>query len=116
MTPPTEAPRTAPRINWEINMSLVISTVLWLGSAIWFASTLTASVRELERDRADQSTQLYQLRREGSELARQDHVRIITLERRAEVNDATLARISDLLSRIDENVKALKEQQAKRPQ
>ncbi len=106
---------TAPKLNidWSAITTLLISTALsslvWLAGTIWYASALANDVDALKRDRDEHAVQIKSLTREGSELARTDHRRIDALERRAEANDATLAQMRDLLSRIDENVKALKE-------
>jgi len=104
---------TSPRVqfDWTVTLGSVVSTLLWIGGAVWFASTLTGQVNELQRARDDHAVRLRAVEREGSEVARADHKRIEIIERRMEASDATLAQMRDLLSRIDENVKALKEQQ-----
>lgn len=103
---------TAPKLNfdWTISLGSLVSTLLWLGAAVWFASALSGSVTDLQRSREEHGSRIRTLEREGSEVARADHKRLDVLERRQEVADKTLAEMAQLLARIDENVKALKDQ------
>lgn len=97
------------QFDWTISLGSMVSTALWLAGAVWFVSTLTGAVTQLQKDSERQDALIMRIDREGSELARQDRRRIDELTRKQESTESTLARMADTLARIDENVKVLKE-------
>lgn len=91
-----------------------IAVAKWIiasvAAAVAWQVTTSMRLKTVEGVTEATASRVGRIEREGTELSRQDHQRLVVVERRQEATEAALADIQRLLARIDENVKSMKEQ------